>query len=242
MKPECSEYQKIIARSLLEDLSTEEKQSLDEHLAECPHCRLERDSYDRTVQAMRSINDDPVPRHFLIHPEEQRFSPWELFRLLKPRWQAMAAAFVVLFLLAGAGLAISLTRPGIDVAALKKDLLKSAEEQNNQARAVWMQAVQDEIARSSTNLTQQQKVELTAALSRLDSRWTGRLSAAESRVKGDTRDLAVNLYRTVSQDRAQDLKFINLRFDSIETKSAIETRQYDAMLGTLFQAAELRLK
>jgi type V secretory pathway adhesin AidA len=242
MKPECNEYQKKIARSLLEDLTAEEKQSLNQHLAECPHCRSEQESFARTLQIMHSAGNEPVPHHFFIHPEEQKFSLWEIFHLLKPRWQVMTVALAGLFFLVGAGLVLSLTRKDLDVGALRKDFLKAAEEQNNQARAAWLQEVYAEITRSRTDLTQQQKAELTAAMNRLDTRWTGRLNAAESRVKSDTRDMAVNLYRTVAQDRAQDLRFINLRFDSIETNNAIETRQTDAMIGTLLQAAELRLK
>jgi hypothetical protein len=242
MNPECSEYQKMIARSLLEDLSAIKKQSLDKHLAECAHCRSEQESYTRTFQALQSAGNEPVPRHFFVHAEEQRFSLWEIFHLLKPRWQVMTVALAGLFFLVSAGLVLSLTHKDIDVAALRKDFLKAAEEQNSQARAAWLQEVQAEIVRSRTDLTQQQKAELAAAVNRLDSRWTGRLNAAESRVKNDTRDMAVNLYRTVAQDRAQDLKIINLRFDGIETNNAIETRQTDAMIGTLLQAAELRLK
>jgi len=242
MKPECIEYQKLIARSLLEDLSAEEKVSLDKHLAACPQCRSEQESYTRTLYAMSAADDEPVPRHFFINPEERRLGPWELFRLLKPRWRVIAVAFAGLFLLASAGLVMSFNRSKIDIAALKDDILKTAEEKDSQARAALLQEVQAEIVRSQTNLTQQQKVELTAALNRLNAHWTGRMSDAESRMKNDARDIAGNLYRTVAQDRARDLRFINLRFDSIETNNAIETRQTDAMIGTLLQAAELRLK
>jgi hypothetical protein len=242
MKPECSEYQKTIARSYLEDLTPEEKRSLDEHLADCPHCRMERDRYARTLQVMQSTGNEPVPHHFFIHPEEQKFSPWEIFHLLKPRWQVLTTVLAVLFLLVSAGFVLSLTRNNVDTAALKRDILKSTEEQNNRSRAVWLQEVKAEITRSRTDLTQQQKADLTAAMNRLDSRWTGRLSAAEKRLNSNSKDVAADLYRTMAQDRAQDLKFINLRFDSIETNNAIKTRQTDAMIGTLLQAAELRLK
>ena len=93
-----------------------------------------------------------------------------------------------------------------------------------------MQEVRAEIARSRTDLTQQQKTELTAALDRVDSRMTGRLKLAEDRVREDAQKMAVDVYRTVSQQRAQDLNLINLRFDGIETSSALETRQTDAIL------------
>ena len=242
MKPECSEFQKKIARYLLEDLAAEDKKSLKEHLAECPQCRSEQESYSRTLQLMKSVDSEPVPRHFFVHAEERKLNPWELFRLMKSHWQAAAVALAGLFLLTSVGWVMSLTRNNIDVAALKKDFLSAAEEKNSQASAIWFQEVQAEIARSSTNLTKQQKAELTAALTRLDSRLTGRMAASEDRVRNDTKTLAVNLYKTIAQDRAQDLRFINLRFDAIETNSAIEARQNNAIFGTLLQATELRLK
>jgi anti-sigma factor RsiW len=242
MKQECSEFQKRIARYLLEDLAAEEKQPLEEHLAECPRCRSEKESYSQTLQLMKSVDSEPVPRHFFVHPEERKLNPWALFRLMKPHWQVAAAALAGLFLLTSAGWVMSLTRNNIDVAALKKDILNAAEEKNNQAKAVWFQEVQAEIARSNTDLTKQQKAEITAAMTRLDSRLTGRMAASENRMRDDTKDFAVSLYRTVAQDRAQDLRFINLRFDAIEANNAIETRRNDAIFGTLLQATELRLK
>jgi hypothetical protein len=65
---------------------------------------------------------------------------------------------------------------------------------------------------------------------------------AENRMRDDTQKLAVGLYKTISQQRAQDLDVINIRFDSIEASHAIDTRQTDAILDTLLQVAELRLK
>jgi hypothetical protein len=242
MKPECNEFQENILRSLMEELSPGEMRSLEEHLATCPNCREERQGYVRTLRLMKSAGNEPVPRHFFVYPEEKSLSPWALFRLMKPYWQAITAAVAGLFLLASIGGILSLTRGEIDVAALKRDILKAAEQQNQDTRANWLREVRAEIARSQTDLTQQQRAELAAAVAGLESRMNGRLTAAEDSMREDTETLAVNLYRTVAQDRARDLSLINLRFDSIEANNAIETKQTDAILGTLLQAAELRLR
>jgi anti-sigma factor RsiW len=242
MQPECDDYRKKIAKSILGDLSEAETRALEQHLASCPQCQSEKESYARTLGMIQSIDDEPVPRHFFIQPEEQTVNPWALFRLLKPRWQAITAAFAGLFLLAGIGGILGYSRGRIDVAGLKKDFLQAAEEQSRRTTITYMQEVRAEIARSRTDLTQQQRAELTAALDRIDSRMNGRINQAENRVRNDALNMAANVYQAVSQQRAQDLNLINLRFDGIETKSAIETRQTDAILTTLLQVAELKLK
>jgi len=148
MRFECNEQRGKIARSLLGDLTAEEHQSLEKHLATCTDCRLERESYVQTLHLMRSVDDEPVPRHFLVHAEERTSSPWQLLRQMKPRWQAVTAAVAGLFLLIGiaaisrlqirsnsAGWTMSFGRGDIDVAALKEDILKTAEERNREARA-----------------------------------------------------------------------------------------------------------
>jgi hypothetical protein len=242
MKPECNEYQKNIAQFVLGDLTAGETQSLEDHLATCPHCRAEQEIYFQMLQLMKAADNEQVPRHFFVHPEEKNLNPWALFRLMKPHWQAITAAVAGLFILAGIAGVMSFTRSETDVSALKRDILKATEQKNQEARANWLQEVRAEIARSQAELSQQQKTELTIALTRLDSRLTGRMTAAEGRMRDDSNQLAVNLYRTVAQDRARDLSLIDLRFDRVETRNAIETRQTDAILDTLLQAAELRLK
>jgi uncharacterized membrane protein len=242
MKPECSEYQAKIGKFLLGDLTQKEREALEEHLAGCPQCQSEQESYTRVVNLMQSIDNEPVPRHFFIQPEERALNLWELFRMLKPRWQVIAVLFAGLFLLTGLGGVVGFTRSSIDVAAIKTDFLKAAEEQNRRTAESFLQEVRTEIARSRTDLRQQQKAELTAALERLDSRMSGRLKLAEGSARNDAQKMAIDVYRTVSQQRAQDLNLINLRFDGIEASSTLETRQNDAILNTLLQVAELNLQ
>jgi hypothetical protein len=242
MKTECGEYQAKIGRFLLGDLTQKEREALEEHLAECPQCQSEQESYARTLNLMQSADSEPIPRHFFIQPQERALNPWELFRMLKPRWQAITFVFAGLFLLAGVGGVMGFTRARIDVTAIKTDFLKAADAQNRRTAESFLQEVRAEIARSRTDLTQQQKADLTAALDRMDSRMTGRLKLAEVSVRDDAQKMAVDVYRTISQQRAQDLNLINLRFDGIEASSTLETRQNDAILNTLLQVAELKLK
>lgn len=242
MKPECSEYQARIARLFLEDLTADERRGLEQHLAACPRCQSEHDGYARTLSLMQSVDNESVPRHFFIQPEELRPNPWELFRLLRPKWQLITAAFAGLFLLAGVGGLLGFARSGVDTAELKREFLKSAEEQNLRTMEGHLQEVRTEINAIQIDLTLRQKAELTAALDRLDSRMAGRLKLAEGRVRNEAQQNTVEVYRTVSQQRAQDLSLINLRFDGIEARNTLETRQTDAILNTLLQVAELKLK
>ena len=242
MKPECSEFQKKIARSLMEDLTAEERQGFEEHLAACPHCMAERESYLRTLELMRSTDDQPVPHHFIIPTDRRKSNPWELFRLMKPRWQAVTAALAGMFVLISIGWAMSLGRNDIDVAALKQDILKSVEEQNRAAKTAWLQEVRAEIAHSGKNLTQQQQAELSDALERLYSRFIGRLQTTEDRMKDYTQEMTVTLNNKVDWQRAQDLNLINLRLDTFQVKSAVKEQQTNVILDTLLQVAELRLK
>lgn len=242
MKSECSEFQKKIVRSLMEGLTEEEQQGLEEHLAACPHCLAERESYLRTLDLMKSTDDKPVPRHFYVKTDEQRLNPWELFRLMKRRWQAVTVVFAGLFAIISVGWAVSLDRKDIDVAALKKDILKTVEEQNRTAKTTWIQEVRAEIARSQNDLTQQQQSQLEAALARLESRFNGHLKLTETRMKDYTQEMLVALNNKVDWQRTQDLNLINLRFESFQVKSAMKEQQTNVILDTLLQVAELRLK
>jgi hypothetical protein len=255
MRPECSEFQKRIPKNLLGDLNADQRQALEAHLATCSLCRSEREYYIRILHQMKSLKDEPVPRHFFVYPKEPVSNFWELFFQMKPRWRAATVAFAGLFLLIGvagisrlqirsdaAGWALSFGHSDIDVGSLKKDILRTANENDHKAKAAWLQEVRAEIERSQAELARQAQNERTSALAHLDSLLTGRINLAEGRLRGYSQNLALNLFGTVAQQRAKDLQVINLRFDSIEENNAIETRQTDAILDTLLQAAELRLR
>jgi len=255
MKSECSEHQKKIAASFLGDLTNEEKQALEAHLATCSLCRSERESYAQTIQQLALAGEEDVPQHFFIYPEKQSFNPWQLFSQMQRRWQAALAAAAALILWFGAatvsrlqirsdpsGWSISFGRSDLDPTTLKEEILKAAERKNQESRAAWIREMQTEIARSHDSLTQQETLQLTSALARVDSRIAGRIADSEGHVRNDTQKLVSDLYRAVAQQRAQDLEAISLRFDSTEASNAIESRRTNEVLGTLLEVADLKLR
>jgi hypothetical protein len=255
MNSECNEHQKNIPALLLGDLAPQKQEKLEAHLATCSNCRSEREGYASTIQQLGSVSNEPIPHHFFVYPEEPASNPWKLFRQMPLGWQAALASAAMLMFVVGVaaisrlqvrsnsgGWTISFGHADLDLAALKKDLLDAAEKRNLEARAAWIQDVQNEISHSNDHMNQQQKVQLTQALVRLDSRFNGHLTNSEGQVRDDTRKLVSDLYRVVSQERAQDLEAINLRFDSNDANNAIKARQTNEILGTLLQVADLRLK
>ena len=255
MRSECDKFRKNIPGSLLGDISEEERQALEAHIAICPDCRSEWESYIQTLDMMQSVDDEPVPHHFFIHPQEDVRNPWQLFGQMKPAWKTSVAAAAALFLLIGIaaisrlqirsdsnGWAVSFNSNAIDVAALKEEILKSAEETNRQVTAARTQRVRDELKSAFSDLSENQQEKFMAALAQLDSRFTGRLDTTEVEMKEDTQKLVSEIYRAITQQRAQDLEVINLRFDSFEMNNAIKDRQTNAVLDTLVQVAELSLR
>jgi hypothetical protein len=252
---ECTEHQKRIPGLFLNDLTVEERKGLEKHLAECSHCRSEYECYVRTLNLMKSAENEPVPRHFFVYPKEAKLNPWQLFCRMQPGWRAVTAAAVAVFLLIGVaavsrlhiqpgqnGWMVSFGDAGIDVVALKEDILKTVDARNREAGTVWMDEVRAEFARSISDLTQKQQVELATALERVDAGFNERIQLAEGRMRTDTREIAGDMYRAVSQQRAQDLDIINFRFDSMEATNTIKARQTNTILDTLLQEAELRLR
>ena len=130
----------------------------------------------------------------------------------------------------------------MDAAALKEDILRTADARNRDARAEWMNGMRTELALSLTDLTQKQQSQLATSLKQLDAKFTKRVLLAEDRMKSDTEEIAGAMYRSISQRRAQDLDIINLRFDSIEANNIIKTQQTNTILDALLQEAELRLR
>jgi hypothetical protein len=252
VKSECNDFQEKIAALFLGDLSDGEKQALEEHFAECSHCRSERDSYARTVQQLASAGDEAIPHHFFIHSELQSANPWQLFRQMHWRWQAAFTCVAVLILLPGIaaisrvqirsntdGWAIGFGSNDIDSVSLKKEILAAVEKKNQEAKAAWIQEVRSELINRQMEYAQQQQFQLTAALTGMDSRLTGRLHNSEGQAREDTQKLISNMYQTIVRQRAQDLETINARFESSDAKNAIKTLQTNEILGTLLQAADL---
>src|SRR5512147_288957 len=84
---DCSHFQGLIPKVMLDDLRPDERQALDGHLAECQACAQERDRYLNTFRQLRLAEDVPTTRHFFVYPKESRMNFWNLFRLKALGWQ-----------------------------------------------------------------------------------------------------------------------------------------------------------
>jgi hypothetical protein len=255
MTSQCNEYQNKIARSLFGDLNTAEQRELEQHLATCPHCRSEQADYAEIPGKLKLAGDEPVPRHFFVHPLEEEFGFWQLFLRMKPRRQFLALATAALFLFLGIAalfrLQVQVDRSGFranfggnsfDIVALKNEILKAADARGRESRVALIQEMRSEIARSGSDLSQKRQVEFARALMRADARFDRRVAQSEDNLRNDSRRMIAALYQTISQQRARDLDLINLRFASAQANDALKTRQTDEILDTLLQEAELRLR
>ncbi len=259
MASECTLNQQRIPRSLVGDLSVEEQQSLDTHLAACAFCRTEHDRFAETLTALHAAGDEPVPRHFFVYPKEPAWNPWQLFRQMVPAWQVATAcvACLLLFLSAanvmglqvhrdngGWALAFGKSRAlsNSEIVALKADILRSTDERSREMALGYIQNLRSEIAGARADLGQQQQIQLIAALDRLETRVNTRISATAEDLKASTQSSAANLYQTVTFQRAQDINAVNARLDKVVDNVDVKARQTDEILETLLQIANLNLK
>jgi hypothetical protein len=255
MTLECGDYQKLIPGFLLGGLAAEQEKALEQHLGSCPHCRSEQERYAQTLRMLESVDDEAVPRHFFVYAEGERSNPAQLFRRMTPLWQAATGAVAaVLFAVSLAavlqlqirseriGWVIGFGGSGTNAASFKEDILSAAEKRNRDANLAWGREVEAEIERSRNKLAQQQQAELAAALARLDSRLTNRMTQTAGYLSADTRKLVVDVCQRLAQQRAQDLNLIRARFESADENDTLKARQTDAILDTLLQVAELKLR
>jgi hypothetical protein len=259
MTMQCSDYQQWIPRSFLGDLPQDEKTELDRHLTGCPSCRHEWESYAETLRVMRSAADEPVPRHFFIYPPERAANPWQLFRAMMPRWQA-ATAGAASFLLLLAAVSISGLRvqaqdggwtlsfgrsggpSGSEVAALKAEILRTAEDRNREFAGELVRTLQSEIEQYRTDLTVEQRTQLAAALAGLEERFNNRMALTAADLRGTTQKSMAELYQAVSQQHTRDLTAVNARLDSAVERSEARANQTDVILDTLLQIANQNIK
>ena len=254
----CSEYQQVLQRSLVDDLTAQEQLELNQHLAGCASCQAEHDRYAHTLRQLQSYGEEPLPRHFFVYPDEVETKPWQLFRRLTPLWQTATASLAALLLMAGVAaafhaqirsdhgawtLSFGRATTGIsDPASLKADILKTVEQKNQEAAIAWIQGLRDELARSHADVTQEQKTQLVAALTTLETRLDTRISQSADDTRTATQKSLVDLYQMLSQQREHDLNAIDSRFTLDADNHAAKARETDAILNTLIQVANINLK
>ena len=252
MDTECALWREKIPARVLNDLSDADRRDLDAHLDGCPQCRTEMESFAQTVRLLASAEDEPVPRHFFITPDEGTVSPWRFF-LQMPfrRWAAFASVFVLALLLCGAALfqfqvrvdsqgwTAGFGRGDFDTTALREELLTAAAKDSQKNRQLWMEEVRNEIARMQTDENSRTR-QLEEILIRLDSRIDGRLERSEEQIRRDTQIMAAALYQELALQRALDMEAVNLRLEIAELRESLNTRRTEEVLLTLLHYADLK--
>ncbi len=265
MSIDCTNFRNLIPRALLSDLTREEQQALEAHLKDCSPCAQERDLYLNTFGQLRSADDVPVPRHFFIYPDESRPTLRQLFAQLSLAWKgSLAAALLALAALSAlaftnmeirgepGGIVFRIGKspepvaagpaPTIDVKALKSELVRLLEDRSRNNKLEVLQTLRAEMARSESALSRKQRLVLETALSRLESRVNHRIVDAASSLESANQRSLGDMYRTLETQRVQDLSSVNDRLNRITVNGEIKGNQTDAILETLLQVAELKLK
>ena len=266
MNSECPRYRSQIPEALLGDLDSESQQVLSRHLAECPACATEQALYAETFRQMRLAGDVEVPRHFFVYPQEVRENPWHLFRRLGFAWQgALATAAALLVLLAAVAVArVQIRTEGSAIiigfgklpvvqapvpdmsklytASLEADILRVVEERSRKDNLELLRVLRAEIARSDRAISDRQRALLQTALLNLEERLGGRITETAATMQQATNRSLEEFYQTVSLQRESDMTRINNRISRIAVSGEAKSNQTDAILETLLQVAELRLK
>ena len=266
MTRDCNYYMELIPRALLGDLAGPDLQALESHLVDCAACAQERELYSGTFRQMRSLEDVPVPRHFLVYPEEQTTNPWRLFRTMSSAWQGAAAmlllivgvstvlaatsfrarfeggVFTVAFGKLPAAPSPSVPSPAFDVAALEARILQIVEQRDRKESLEWVKTLRAEMAQIRRGSTRQQQVALDTALASLETRMGNRIELTARSIQDQNERSLAGVYQTVSRQRERDIAAVDGKFARLAVNDEIKSTQTDAILETLLQVAELRLK
>jgi hypothetical protein len=248
----CVSYREKIAALVIGDLPGAERRELEAHLDVCPQCRMERESFARTVQMLASAEDEPAPRHFFISPEPQPVSPWRIFtQLPSGRRAAFAGAFVLAILLCGAALSqfharldtegwsVGFGRGDLDTAALREGLMKTAAEESQNNRRQLMEEFRNEIALMKEDEGRRTR-QMEEILARLDSRIDGRVERSEEQIRYDTQIMVAVLYQELARQWAAELEAVKFRQDITDMRDYVKTQKTEEILGVLLQSAYMK--
>ncbi len=264
MSAGCEIFRDLIPRAMMADLDPAEQQNLEKHLAECGPCARERELYAQTFLRLRSVEDVPVPRHFLVHPEERGSNPWRLFRAMPLAWQASVAAVAFLLLgfsaLAAARLqvraedgtlvlafggklpamrSVPAPVPALDTSALEAKILRVVEERNRKEELEWVRRLRAEVARSQRGFTGGQRALLATALENLENRMNSRVDET-ARVLDQRRAQSVtDLYKAVKLQQDSNLALVDAKLNRLAINGEKKNNEIDAILETILQVAEL---
>jgi hypothetical protein len=253
MQESCRRYRDLLNRDPFEELTPEERRDLDTHVTRCRDCAREQHSLTETLEAMGSVEEAPIPRHFFVY-EERRSSPWRVFRRLSPVWQGALGAAVVAGLVlvaltatrlhlrweAGVLLASFGDAPRERLASAWKDeLLTTAEARSRAADLEWMARIRRELARSREEQSDQVKTLLASGLRDIEGRVDLQAAAGAHRAESDIRLALFRFRQLVSDQRQRDLANVGRQLDGFATRNQIQSERTDLLMTAMFGPAEL---
>jgi hypothetical protein len=266
MNTECGRFRGLIPRSTLGDLGADDKSALDRHVAECAPCRNELDLYANTLgQLNRRLDVDP-PRHFFVYDAPARKTPWWLFRQMPVGWQAAFASAAVL---CGIIVLAALTRlhvrtgdgsitiafgslpspaplqippPPVDTAALESRILAAVEQRKQVDSEQLLRTLRQEIGNSNRKMSRDQRQMLQTALDAVEARLASNVSDAVASVQARSDKSIADVYEAVTLQQQRDRSRLETRIDRLAVNGAAKSSETDAILQTLLEVAELRMK
>jgi hypothetical protein len=263
MTDSCAHYRNLIPAMIIGDPDSAILESLLAHVAGCPSCAKEVEAYQQTLSMLKTVPDYPVPRHFFVYGEAAARSPWALFRQLQPSWRialaGAAAAMLLMVLALAAGtqvryedgtLAIAFGRTGGSpvapgqpgISTLKTELLNVMEARLQQQAVIFKSTLRTEFAGLESTLSEQQKELLQAGFMRLENHVNDRIQTTQAALQSGTERSMGNLYQLLREERQQDVAAITDRIDMVAARSEAKSDQTDAILSTLLDVAEQRVK
>jgi hypothetical protein len=265
MTMKCEDHQRRILAASLHELSLEERQVLEAHLAACSSCAEEQRLTLDTLQQLGPERDVAVPRHFFVTGKKISSTPWALFQQMSLSWKA-ASALALLAMGALAVMTVSgfevqrqaggftlsigkLSEPktsppqtALSVDQLKTEILHALEAKSREERMAWIHSMQDEVALSNRKLSQKQRKSLEAALAGLEARVDDRMAARELSMQASWKQSLGDLYKTIQVQRKQDLMLTRNGIERLAAQGEVRSNETEAILATLLQAAEYRMK
>jgi len=259
----CDHFRSLIPRAMLADLDPAEQRELDLHLAECAPCAGERELYAQTLGRMRSLEDVPVPRHFLVYPEQRQSNPWRLFRSLTPVWQGSLAAGILILFLVSAAAATRIqvgTRDGalvlafggalpaetkpvpaarLDTTEMEARIARIVEEKNRKEELEWIRKLRAELAQSQRGFTRNQRTLLEAALGTLETRVNARVDETARTLDERRAQSLTALYQAIKLQQDSGLALVDAKLNRLAINGEKKNSEIDAILDTILQVADL---
>ena len=266
MKSECDRFRAVIPMSLVGDIAPKEQEELSLHLADCRPCSDEYRLYTGALDQLRATEDVPVPRHFFIYPTESKMGLRQLLRQVSLPWQVALAtaalAMGIFTVMAAAKMQIKASdgvlmvafgkpaepqihvppQPSLDVQALEGRIIQAVAERDRKEQLEWVRSLRNEVSKSQRQMTLKQRKEMDSALAALEARVGHTITATALELENKTGLSLAEMYQAVSQQRQRDLTNINARFTRLAVAGETKSNQTDAILETLLQVAESRMK